>query len=71
MSHVDGTRPEQASTSMWSRTRARLGQDWYTTILAATAPFELTGTGEITDETVHLHVVLGREGDTALAGHLR
>ena len=33
-------------------------------------PFELSGTGEIVDGKVHVHVVLGREGDTALAGHL-
>ncbi len=33
-------------------------------------PFELTGTGEIIDGKVHIHVVLGREGDVALAGHL-
>ncbi len=33
-------------------------------------PFELSGTGEIRDGKVHVHVVLGREGDTALAGHL-
>jgi predicted DNA-binding protein with PD1-like motif len=33
-------------------------------------PMELSGTGEITDGTVHLHVVLGAEGDQALAGHL-
>jgi predicted DNA-binding protein with PD1-like motif len=33
-------------------------------------PFELTGTGEIKDGKVHIHVVLGREGDQALAGHL-
>lgn len=33
-------------------------------------PFELSGTGEITGGKVHIHVVLGREGDTALAGHL-
>lgn len=33
-------------------------------------PCELTGTGEITDGKVHLHVVLGRESDEALAGHL-
>jgi predicted DNA-binding protein with PD1-like motif len=33
-------------------------------------PFELSGTGEITDGKVHLHVTLGREGDVALAGHL-
>ncbi|MFG2047958.1 PPC domain-containing DNA-binding protein [Micromonospora sp. NPDC048935] len=33
-------------------------------------PFELSGTGEIQDGKVHVHVVLGREGDTALAGHL-
>lgn len=33
-------------------------------------PFELSGTGEIKDGKVHLHVALGREGDSALAGHL-
>jgi predicted DNA-binding protein with PD1-like motif len=33
-------------------------------------PFELSGTGEINDGKVHIHVVLGREGDQALAGHL-
>lgn len=33
-------------------------------------PFELSGTGEIKDGVLHLHVVLGREGDVALAGHL-
>ncbi|WP_428964596.1 PPC domain-containing DNA-binding protein [Micromonospora fluostatini] len=33
-------------------------------------PFELSGTGEIRDGKVHVHVVLGREGDVALAGHL-
>jgi uncharacterized protein len=35
-----------------------------------TQPLELSGTGEIVGGVVHLHVVLGREGDTALAGHL-
>lgn len=33
-------------------------------------PSELSGTGEIRDGTVHLHVVLGRQGDEAKAGHL-
>lgn len=33
-------------------------------------PFELSGTGEIHDGKVHVHVVLGREGDVALSGHL-
>jgi predicted DNA-binding protein with PD1-like motif len=33
-------------------------------------PFELSGTGEIRDGKVHLHVVLGAEGDRTLAGHL-
>ncbi len=33
-------------------------------------PFELSGTGEVKDGVLHLHVVLGREGDTALTGHL-
>ena len=33
-------------------------------------PCELSGTGEITAGKVHLHVVLGREGDVAVSGHL-
>jgi predicted DNA-binding protein with PD1-like motif len=33
-------------------------------------PFELAGTGELKDGVLHLHVILGREGDVALAGHL-
>lgn len=33
-------------------------------------PFELSGTGEIVDGTTHVHAVLSREGDSALAGHL-
>lgn len=33
-------------------------------------PCELSGTGEITDGDVHIHVVLGREGDVAVSGHL-
>jgi uncharacterized protein len=33
-------------------------------------PFEMAGTGEITDGTPHIHCVLGREGDSSLAGHL-
>jgi uncharacterized protein len=33
-------------------------------------PLELSGTGEIVDGSVHIHVSLGREGDAALAGHL-
>ncbi|GIF75973.1 PPC domain-containing DNA-binding protein [Asanoa siamensis] len=35
-----------------------------------TEPMELTGTGEIRDGAVHVHVVLGRQGDEAKAGHL-
>jgi uncharacterized protein len=35
-----------------------------------TQPFELSGTGEIINGAVHIHVVLGREGDGALVGHL-
>lgn len=34
-------------------------------------PFELTGTGEIRDGQVHMHVVLGRADDTPIVGHLR
>jgi uncharacterized protein len=33
-------------------------------------PFEMTGTGEIVEGKPHIHCVLGREGDLALAGHL-
>jgi uncharacterized protein len=33
-------------------------------------PFEMAGTGEIKDGTPHIHCILGREGDTSLAGHL-
>lgn len=33
-------------------------------------PFEISGTGEIKDGKPHIHCILGREGDTALAGHL-
>jgi uncharacterized protein len=33
-------------------------------------PAEMTGTGEITNGTVHIHVVMAVEGDQAVAGHL-
>lgn len=33
-------------------------------------PCELSGTGEIRDGVVHIHAVLGREGNVALTGHL-
>jgi uncharacterized protein len=33
-------------------------------------PFEMAGTGEIKDGKPHIHCILGREGDSALAGHL-
>ncbi|MEU6231310.1 DUF296 domain-containing protein [Streptomyces sp. NPDC047042] len=33
-------------------------------------PGEMTGTGEIRSGVVHLHVVMGVEGDRAIAGHL-
>jgi predicted DNA-binding protein with PD1-like motif len=33
-------------------------------------PFEISGTGEIKDGSLHIHCVLGREGDVSLAGHL-
>ncbi|MGQ0772814.1 MAG: PPC domain-containing DNA-binding protein [Pseudonocardiales bacterium] len=33
-------------------------------------PFELSGTGEIKNGILHLHCVLAKEGDMALAGHL-
>jgi uncharacterized protein len=31
---------------------------------------EMTGTGEITNGTVHIHAVMAVEGDQAVAGHL-
>lgn len=33
-------------------------------------PAEITGTGEITNGTVHIHAVMAIEGDQAVAGHL-
>lgn len=33
-------------------------------------PAEMTGTGEITNGTVHIHAVMAIEGDQAVAGHL-
>lgn len=33
-------------------------------------PMELSGTGAIVDGKPHIHCVLSREGDAALAGHL-
>jgi uncharacterized protein len=33
-------------------------------------PAEMTGTGEITGGTVHIHAVMAVEGDQAVAGHL-
>lgn len=35
-----------------------------------TLPAEMTGTGEITNGTVHIHAVMATEGDHAVAGHL-
>ena len=33
-------------------------------------PLELSGTGEIKDGKLHVHVVLGAEGNTTISGHL-
>jgi predicted DNA-binding protein with PD1-like motif len=33
-------------------------------------PIELSGTGEVKDGVVHLHIVLGLEGDQTRSGHL-
>jgi uncharacterized protein len=33
-------------------------------------PAEMTGTGEITNGTVHIHAVMAVEGDQSVAGHL-
>jgi predicted DNA-binding protein with PD1-like motif len=35
-----------------------------------TEPLELTGTGEVVDGAPHIHVVLCREGDKTVGGHL-
>jgi uncharacterized protein len=35
-----------------------------------TLPAEMTGTGEITNGTVHIQAVMAIEGDQAVAGHL-
>jgi predicted DNA-binding protein with PD1-like motif len=35
-----------------------------------TSPIELSGTGDVKDGTVHLHVVLGLAGDETRSGHL-
>jgi predicted DNA-binding protein with PD1-like motif len=35
-----------------------------------TEPLELTGTGEIVNGSPHVHVVLCREGDQTVGGHL-
>lgn len=40
------------------------------TITAYDLPGEMTGGGEIRGGLVHLHVVMGVEGDRAIAGHL-
>ena len=36
-----------------------------------TAPAEITGTGEIKDGVVHIHITLGLQGDESKTGHLR
>jgi predicted DNA-binding protein with PD1-like motif len=33
-------------------------------------PLEMAGTGEVKDGIPHIHCVLGREGNSSLAGHL-
>lgn len=33
-------------------------------------PLELSGTGEIKDGKIHVHVVLGAEGNATISGHL-
>ncbi|MGW4032807.1 PCC domain-containing protein [Streptomyces sp. NPDC004838] len=40
------------------------------TITAYDLPGEMTGTGEIRNGLVHLHVVMGVVGDRSIAGHL-
>jgi uncharacterized protein len=40
------------------------------TLTTYTEPLELTGTGEVVDGRPHVHVVLCREGDHTIGGHL-
>jgi uncharacterized protein len=40
------------------------------TLIDYDQPMEATGTGEIRDGTVHIHIVLGVEGNTPISGHL-
>lgn len=40
------------------------------TITEYEQPLELSGTGEIRDGNVHIHVVLGSEGNQTFSGHL-
>ena len=40
------------------------------TLTTYTEPLELSGTGEVVDGKPHVHVVLCREGDQTVGGHL-
>lgn len=40
------------------------------TVTSYDQPAEMTGTGEIVDGQVHLHVVMAIEGDDGVSGHL-
>lgn len=40
------------------------------TIIEYVQPLELSGTGEIKDGKLHVHVVLGAEGNETISGHL-
>ena len=40
-------------------------------LLSYAMPAEITGTGEVVGGRPHLHVVMGVQGNKALAGHLR
>lgn len=40
------------------------------TITKYRLPGEMTGSGEIRNGSAHVHVVMGVEGDRAIAGHL-
>lgn len=40
-------------------------------IVEYTAPLELSGNGDLQRGKVHLHVVLGAEGNVSIAGHLQ
>lgn len=48
----------------------RAGDATQTVMTTINEPVELSGTGEVTGGTVHIHAVLGKENGETLSGHL-